>query len=125
MTHYDIRIEFTESDSDKSWECTRDLGLPVQSMEIAKENLRRIKAHAKYYNQINGWSLTPKEPERPDFCLDHENGIILKIDDERTHTILFPFWIGAMEHPKHARIFEIKPDIQEEDEMEFDFTSCY
>lgn len=66
MAYYDIRIEYTDSDSDKSWATSDTLDLPVTSLDVAKENLRRIKQHAKFYNQRTGYSLTPKKHERPE-----------------------------------------------------------
>jgi hypothetical protein len=85
---YDIEIEYETGNSFGRHDETDLLLLPVSSLEMAKENLGRIKAHyAKYQDNPNtgtAYQLT----------LLSENG---------DHTII-PFWIGYFETLHGAKI---------------------
>lgn len=124
---YTIQINYVTGDSYGSYNESRPIDLVWENLDIAKENLQRIKEHYHYYRDTNkDYSLCPdgakefgrykskkyfedlkniakqrpwydKGIERYDFC------IVLKLDDEseyRYHT----FWCGYFESLESAEI---------------------
>jgi hypothetical protein len=108
---YDIEITYQTGNSFNTYNATDLLDLPVESLSIAKENLQRIKQHWKIYEDKD--SFSPQIKDIPDFYID-ERGIILKINDTTSHTILSPFWTGYFESLISARIV-----VLDSDELEF------
>jgi len=97
---YDIEIDYTTGNSFNQERSTTELCNPVTDLDMAKENLKRIKDHYIHCK------------DNPDS--DKEFELILLIDDgERTIT---PFWIGYFESLHGAKIIT---DI--DSDMEFSF----
>lgn len=125
--HYDIRIYYKTGDSFNSYDREDMLEIPMESREIAKENLQRIKKHWEIYESKHSYPYK-KDIEYPDFYiteyLDEDDtnykwscdGIKIKINETKEHNILHPFWIGYFEHLHGAEIVLVD---DEEDEMSF------
>lgn len=85
---FDIEIHYKTGNSFNTEECRDMLGNPVSDIDVAKENLQRIKKHYK------------KHYDSPDYGQKYE--LTLLIDDgERT---IMPFWIGYFEELISAKI---------------------
>jgi hypothetical protein len=81
------------------------LELGWESLEVAKQNLQRIKEHYQWYSRKKGWRNEKVEDptdkdwysQKYDFC------IILKTDDGNDWQISAP-WCGYFESLNEARI---------------------
>jgi len=123
--YFDIRIDYKTGDSFKSYETSDTLDLPVESLEIAKENLRRIKEHYKVYIKKNSYSMQysdKREIQYPDFYITKAtvshgtydvDGIRLKVSETKERDIISPFWIGYFESLIGAEV--IVSDAEEDD----------
>ena len=110
---YDIEITYKTGNSFNSYKTEDNVDLPMATLEIAKENLQRIKIHWKIYEQKNGYYSTRQKIEYPPFCFENSDEIILRVDETTDHTC-YPFWCGYFETLISARIIATG-----EDEMEF------
>ena len=96
---YDIEIDYTTGNSFGSERSKEPLCNPVTTLEMAKENLKRIKKH---YLEC---------ADNPNY--DKRYDLVLLIDDgERKIT---PFWIGYFETLHGAKVFQ-----EMDEEMEFE-----
>jgi hypothetical protein len=107
---YEIIINYDTGDSfSNTPNNTLSLVEEWNNIEIAKENLKRIKEHHDAYKEINGWTRSNKEWEdyskerwfSKDFA---EHRIILLKDDETTYSESTSGWIGYFETFNHATI---------------------
>jgi hypothetical protein len=93
---YDIEIDYTTGNSFSRERETELLGNPVSSLDKAKENLKRIKAHYL------------KCCDNPNTGREYKLTLLV---DEGVRAI-FPFWIGYFETLHGARIVaEIDTDM--------------
>lgn len=89
---YDIEIDYTTGDSFNSERKTEEsLGIVTSDMEMAKKNLKRIKAH--YVKHDGAW--------------DYPTLTLLTDGGERT---ISPFWMGYFETLHGARIVELEDE---------------
>lgn len=107
---YDIKIFYRTGNSFGSEDAIDNLDLPVESLDIAKENLQRIKTHTEVMRKLDNSYREIDKPVIPDFYIVDTRGIILKIDNERTHQIDYPFWTGYFESIQRAEIIAIGDD---------------
>lgn len=120
MSIYQIRLNYTTGDSFRSHEEESTLEYEWKDLEIAKENLQRIKKHYKWFLDDNykrdSWKKT-----MPDFCVKsstygsskYDYSILLKSEGESDYQV-YPFWCGYFEHLHYAEII-----IKEDDELKF------
>lgn len=104
---FDILIAYRTGNSFGSHRTEDNLDLPVESLDIAKENLQRIKKHHEIHDKLRNLSrYNPRDEkiEIPDFYVEETDGIIFKIDEQRTHQMDYPFWIGHFERIENAEI---------------------
>ena len=93
---YTILIDYTTGNSFNSERISEEeLGIVVSSLDMAKENLKRIKEHYKKYSD---------SPNRG----DHYKLDLLTDKDERT---IYPFWIGYFETLHGAKIQNLEEDL--------------
>jgi len=86
---YEIQIDYGTGDSFHSEDIEGEpIGIVNENLEMAKENLRRIKEHYKKYSDSS------------DFDERYELELLL---DEGVHKIT-PFWIGYFETLHGAKI---------------------
>jgi hypothetical protein len=102
---FDIRINYKTGNSFGSHIEIDMLDLPTNSIDIAKENLKRIKEHYKVYEKKSSCLRQYKEIIYPDFYIteieeqNHKwecDGIVL-LTDKGEHRLYSPFWIGYFE----------------------------
>lgn len=107
-----IEIDYITGDSFGSENRIQTVGLAWENLDIAKENLQRIKAHYQYYcsirlaylkaavNQIV--NLAAKEPwfSEYDYCM------LLKLDNGTEH-VYHTFWCGYFERLNRAKIIPV------------------
>jgi len=88
MSMYDIEITYTTGNSFGSERLVEDLCNPVTSLDVAKENLKRIKEHyIKYEDSPNTGGYYQ----------------LTLLTDGKDRTIS-PFWIGYFETLHGARV---------------------
>lgn len=107
-----------------------EISLPWENISIARENLRRIKEHYQYYQELHDWhvrnnnthdAIVKKYKDKPWFCkdnyqydLDSERSLILLTDENKDYKLQV-VWVGYFESLNWA---EIVPD-SSEDRIEF------
>jgi uncharacterized HAD superfamily protein len=116
---YDIEITYKTGNSFNTYKTTDILDLPVASLEIAKENLQRIKIHHKIINALDSYNIKAfNEIEYPNFMILTDEvgypmrGIKLKIDENCEHNLLYPFWVGYFEKLISAKIIAINDELE-------------
>ena len=102
---YTIRVEYKTGDSFSDGDESIDLD-EWENLDIAKENLQRIKEHYEYYRFKNDPWAGDKIEEKwknknlPDFIVLQMNGNIIsikiKMDNGKEYT-LYPQWCGYFE----------------------------
>lgn len=85
---YDIQITYETGSSFESHEESDYVGAVTDTIEDAKENLRRIKEH--------------NEQEARDWEDDYKPLVLLTTNGERTWE--HPFWVGYFEHLIEAKV---------------------
>lgn len=113
---YDIEIKYKTGNSFGSHEEIEFVDKPVKSLEVAKENLRRIKEHAKIYYKKETSYLKKDMPEIPHFYDTEYDGLFLMINENTPFPLFVPFWVGFFEQLISAKIVNLA-----EDELEFEF----
>lgn len=113
---FDIRIHYTTGDSYGCSDEIEMLDFPVETLELARENLNRIKEHYECYTRKGTYSPNYKSTKiNYPSCYITEyysvtkiktlcNGIKLKINDEEERSIIHPFWIGPFKSLNQAEI---------------------
>ena len=114
---YQIKISYSDGDSESTWDSEEYVNLEWENLDVAKENLKRIKQHYKEYEFLNGWhswETTNKEFNRRVENLkkfpwhsppDWHSAIILKTDSGENFTANV-FWCGYFERLKSAEIVD-------------------
>lgn len=108
---YFIEIFYETGGSFNLWDETDKLELQWDNLEIAKENLERIKKHYLWYKDNNGYKVMSKRNkppvEKPDFMNDMEfDHCIRLLTDERVDCQIAVFWCGYFETLYSAKIKE-------------------
>jgi hypothetical protein len=93
------------------------LELEWGSKEIAKENLKRIEEHYKWYSSKNSWRNQKVEDvsDRDWFVKEYDFCLVLKTDEGNDWQISAP-WCGYFESLNYATIIQ-----KEEDGMSIKF----
>ncbi len=117
---YKIKINYNTGDSfgtEEGLETT--LEFTWKSLQIAKENLIRIKEHYEYYQLLNKKysTLSKKEIEKQikiakskdwfttsEYNRDGEYALVLKTDDGTSCQISTTMWVGYFESLNYAEI---------------------
>ena len=109
MSIYQIKLNYTTGDSFKTVQEESILEYEWKNLEVAKENLKRIKEHYLWYMRYDkNWQKT-----MPSFCKRRPNAISysiydisleLKSDNEDLPYLVYPFWTGYFEHLHWAEI---------------------
>ncbi len=119
---YQIKYCFNTGDSFGSEERESVLELEWEKLSVAKENLKRIDAHYKYYKALNGYSTNKKSRSELikdnkyfDWFVDykdlHEHCLILYSDDGGTFQLSAP-WCGHFESLISTEIINKKEDMK-------------
>ena len=127
---YDIELSYQTGDSFNTYHESSMLEFPT-SLETAKINLKRIKAHYEIYQKRHrGYSSRREEIKFPDFyisTMDYKidrtgrtsksdcDGIKLLKDDGTEHEMLSGFWLGYFEYLESGRIVaysEVESDLE-------------
>jgi hypothetical protein len=113
---YDIEITYSTGNSFSTYKTQDLVDIPMANLEIAKENLQRIKQHWKIYRSKSAYSSHPGifETKYPHFYIQETDGIVLMVDGCKIHEIQHPFWTGYFETLISAKIVQL-----DKDEMEF------
>jgi hypothetical protein len=108
-----IKIDYETGDSYSHQDVTEILEMEWQNLEIAKENLRRIKEHYLWYDYKNSFSWRRESLEAVPQPVWHngknENVIIIKLDDGSDFQ-MGAFWCGYFETLHGASIIQDTPD---------------
>lgn len=113
MKKYEILIKYRTGDSFSYSDREDTLELDFSNLEVAKENLQRIKKHYEYYQRLNNWRID-KDLEKQlvknedwfaqtDWDKFGENIIKLKTDEGKDFQ-LYVFWTGYFEKLYSAEI---------------------
>jgi len=129
---YIIKYNYNTGDSEGTdYNIEKTLELQFESLEVAKDNLRRIKEHYLFYQEIRGYSNKFRKPEEIlkeaqskdwaqiktgniknyNFCL------VLKSDSGEPFQLCAP-WCGYFESLNEAWI---EKDVVEDDDMRISF----
>lgn len=104
---YKIEISYKTGDSFSSHDATTILECTFKDLNVAKENLQRIKIHQEYYNSINR-SYKLHNVIKPNCWIDSkygdDSGSLRLITDNGTEFIIDPFWQGYFERLNAAEI---------------------
>lgn len=139
---YTIQVNCTTGDSESSWTEIRDLDLAWNDLNIAKENLQRIKEHYEYYRLMNkDYRYTPNIGDqesnyyKPKKFFDEakklasnqrwydkknkltDTSLVLELDNGTTYTY-HTFWCGYFESLNSA---EIVLEMPSDDGMKIEF----
>lgn len=113
IKQYYIEIHYKSGNSFNTYEETDNLGLEWDDLEVAKENLQRIKDYHAWYEDNHGFRLhsernDPRIPQ-PD-CVDKRfDTSIHLITDSGSDLMISTFWCGHFETLYWAKIKE-RPD---------------
>ena len=80
---YTIEIEYTTGDSFKTEKKTSNLDFDWENLEVAEQNLNRIKEHWLWYSRKHGsrWDTSPV-PQKPKFVHERwDTSLYLLLDD--------------------------------------------
>ena len=129
---YKIVIHYQTGDSFKSYETDDELG--EWDLDVAKENLKRIKEHYKAYSDRNNYYSIALRKKAEDELEKHKkerwfvNGVSLGLQNWQYSVNLLEndgsekeyrcFWVGYFERLLSGKIEAIVP---EESDMEFEF----
>jgi hypothetical protein len=94
---YDIIIRYATGDSFGRQDTTDKVDVPMPTLEIAKENLKRIREHHKAISlrDENNWQYKKRNMpiDWPPFVLDNgERILLLTVDNKEVE--YYPFWTG-------------------------------
>jgi hypothetical protein len=120
---YKIKVSYRTGDSFKTYDEEVVLPIENENVDIAKENLQRIKTHYDWVQSLNRWSKEPKPI--PDFVEKHYGNCVQVhaystfteysinneaeyyihlLTDDRTEVKISTSWIGYFEHLYGAEI---------------------
>lgn len=109
---YRIKIEYKTGNSFRTFNTEDYVECSWEKLEVAKENLARIKEHYKYYQSCHDYYLSreikdiKKEAEKkPWYSSQYDFCVKLKLDDG-TETDYCSFWCGYFEKPYSAEIVQ-------------------
>ena len=107
MKKYYIEVFYQTGDSYKLYDHTEDLGLTWDNLDVAKENLKRLVAHHKWYESVNNnWNNSPVLP-MPSFVDAKHSGLYFNlITDDGKDCKIGASWCGHFERLHHAKIKE-------------------
>lgn len=110
---FGINITYRTGDSFKSYDAQDDIGWEFEDIEQAKETLKRIKEHHKWYTDTGcGWSGSNAPPPRwlqelmtkPDEDDIGPQSVCFMCGD-REVILAYPFWTGYFETFYDATIY--------------------
>ena len=110
---YDIRINYKTGNSFGRHDESDMVDLPVESLDIAKENLQRIKQHYLCVQDRDSYHPKSHTPAPlPDYVLDNgwSYSLALKTSELNERIIIHPFWCGYFETLHGAEIISIGDD---------------
>lgn len=110
---YKIQVYYQTGDSFSSREEQDCLDHKWTNLEIAKENLERIKAHNEWYSWEHSSQIVESNfRKKPDFVNPNlDTSILLKMDDG-TEMYSSCFWCGYFENIHSAEIIIDLPKIK-------------
>lgn len=123
---YEIHIEYITGDSFGSYNEKSKIELSWQNLDVAKENLQRIKSHYLYYQELNSTlkyskkeikDLVERHKNCPWFVKDKHNSeynLYLKLDDGTEHKYSANEWVGYFERLLSAEIIADNSDMKVE-----------
>lgn len=68
---YKIKVDYSTGDSFKHYDTSSYLELEFDNLDIAKENLARIKAHYTMYKELNGYNYSWDNKKTKSEIFDH------------------------------------------------------
>jgi len=113
---YTIKVDYETGDSFHREDATTTEG-KFENLEIAKENLERIRIHYEYYRYRNSYSYNLKKKDKkkrlPDFIvIDKPSELIclkLKADNGNEYQI-YPPWCGYFERLYSAEVIILQKE---------------
>ena len=117
---YRIQYNYNTGDSFNTYsDIERYLELTWKNLDVAKENLKRIREHYNQYKEINSYSYSKKNREdilgenkdKDWFVKENENCIILYTDDNKPFQFWAP-WCGYFESLNHVEIVPTYSDMK-------------
>lgn len=122
MPTYQIKIFYSTGDSFKTYKKESILEYEWKNLDIAKTNLKRIKAHYEWYSNGNFEPYNEKWKKNvPVFCVQatsykvtskYDYAIKLLHDDGKREYQLWPFWTGYFETLYGAEIVVTDNDLK-------------
>ncbi|MFA7287407.1 MAG: hypothetical protein WC055_00860 [Melioribacteraceae bacterium] len=110
---YTIEITYQTGDYFGSHEETDIVGYSWDSLDDAKESLKRIKEHYSYYQAKN--SRYREKVDKPNYYKDDYSVVIVGNSKDKVESIS-AFWCGYFETLYEAKIIE-----EEDNDMSFSF----
>jgi hypothetical protein len=109
MSKYKIEIYYSTGDSFHTEDRQDLLDGTWKDLEIAKENLSRIKEHYLWYSSIHNYPYK-QNVKKPEWHKGKEYSITLKTDDNKDYSY-GAFWCGYFETLYDASIVNEKEDL--------------
>lgn len=106
---YEILVRYKTGDSFKTYDNETTIELRWNNLDIAKENLKRIKAHYEWYydhNESYRWKERDPLPKPPYIDSKYEFRLYLKMDDGKEMIYSASSWCGFFERLYGAEIRE-------------------
>lgn len=94
--YYDIELYYRTGDSFESKDIHDRLGVTWKDLDLAKENLERIKQHYLYYRQNNSWVWADEPKHKKPKFYKSDTQVILLLDNE-VEWVVNCSWIGHFE----------------------------
>jgi hypothetical protein len=114
---YSILIDYTTGNSYSTNREQQIIELTWDNLDIAKENLQRIKGHYLYYEDHYGHSWEKTESiEKPSYVGGEYEGALSLLLDDKTEMNYYTFWCGYFEILHSATI---KCNIEKNEGMSF------
>lgn len=103
---YYIEIHYKTGDSESTNEYRNSISLTWNNLDIAKENLQRIKEHYIWYDNKYGWDPDKGKEKKPDFVHDKHDGVLFLLTDDKEDFQMSSYWTGHFEDLFSATIKE-------------------
>lgn len=106
---YCIMVYYETGDSNGSYDMHNKLEMTWNKLDVAKENLKRIKQHHQWYLYKHPefhLSRSKKKIKRPAVVSDQHDTCFNLITDDGNECQISAFWCGYFENLDYARIEE-------------------
>lgn len=114
MKKYAIKVFYRTGDSFNTYDRDMILEMTWDNLDIAKENLKRIKEHYKWYDSKHNHSILNEKPiSKPVWLAESKYDFVLnlKMDDGNDFDYSASSWCGYFEKLYGARIIQDDSDL--------------